>query len=425
MSRLAAKSVVGVSRAASFSASARMRRQSGMVEAGEQGLDLRDEAGRGRIEHRHGARRPSPPQSGAARASASASGCDEGRREAARPPAPRRPRASGRRVSARQRERMVGRSRPGAWLTMRNRRARRRLLHHLEERVGAVGVEVLGAVDDADRGSRHCRRWSRTASRARRTASTEILVARVLALGGRGVRRRATRLGCDRAATWRAAGMRRVDGEARRARPRRRDWRGASGRPGRPASPCRCRAGRRSARRGAGGPSAIASTKAASASAWPTSAGLLARARDARSGRRARHRRGRAQAASRLRPGRRARHRSRQQSGQALGHRRRGSPPRRRRRAAAGVDRRRSAPAPPPAIARKASRRRAWKARASASKRSAASPRPRAAARPRPGEPELRVAGRGSGSGRAGSGRRRRRSRAPSTAGSRPPAAPW
>ena len=38
----------------------------------------------------------------------------------------------------------------GAWLTIRKTRARRRFLDDLQERVGAGGRQVLGAVDDAD-----------------------------------------------------------------------------------------------------------------------------------------------------------------------------------------------------------------------------------------------------------------------------------
>ena len=50
----------------------------------------------------------------------------------------------------RQRERMVGRRRPGSDETSRNTRARRRLLQRFQQRVGGVDVELVGLVDDDD-----------------------------------------------------------------------------------------------------------------------------------------------------------------------------------------------------------------------------------------------------------------------------------
>ena len=58
--------------------------------------------------------------------------------------------SSGWKSSSRQRERIVGSSRPGAWLTSRKMRVRRRLLEILEQRVGACRLEIVDAVDDDD-----------------------------------------------------------------------------------------------------------------------------------------------------------------------------------------------------------------------------------------------------------------------------------
>ncbi len=50
----------------------------------------------------------------------------------------------------RQRERIVGSSRPGAEDTKQEHGARRRLLQRFQERVGGVDVELVGLVDDDD-----------------------------------------------------------------------------------------------------------------------------------------------------------------------------------------------------------------------------------------------------------------------------------
>ena len=58
--------------------------------------------------------------------------------------------SSGRSSRRRQRERMVGSTRPGAWLTSSSSARARRLLQHLEQRVGAFALQVVDGIDDGD-----------------------------------------------------------------------------------------------------------------------------------------------------------------------------------------------------------------------------------------------------------------------------------
>ena len=94
------------------------------------------------------------------------------------------PAASASSGSVRQRERMVGRTWPGRCATIRNQRALRRLLDHLQERVGAVAVQVLGAIDDADAPAAERRPTSGTAAARARTSSTADFRAEILGLSG-------------------------------------------------------------------------------------------------------------------------------------------------------------------------------------------------------------------------------------------------
>ena len=57
---------------------------------------------------------------------------------------------SGRRSRRRQRERMVGRSRPGRMADQQQHGARRRLFQHLQQGVLGVAVHILRAIDDDD-----------------------------------------------------------------------------------------------------------------------------------------------------------------------------------------------------------------------------------------------------------------------------------
>ena len=45
---------------------------------------------------------------------------------------------------------MVGNSRPGAWLTSSNERALRRLFQNLQQRIGALALQIVDRVDDGD-----------------------------------------------------------------------------------------------------------------------------------------------------------------------------------------------------------------------------------------------------------------------------------
>ena len=260
-------------------------------------------------------------------------------------------------------------------------RARRRLLDHLQERVGAGGVQVLGAVDDADRGSRRPRRSSRTARALRRTLSTGDRRGGFFSV----VRRsRAARPGSGGTAPRPAAppdvgggtsagGTSGAPGQ---------DGRGRSARRDRRASPCRCRAGPPISQAWCRRPAAIGSRNACSAAAWPKNA--ASRAGEARQP-------SVSAPSSAARPGsccraRRAdRSRARRRRAQIVLRDVLGVRPRRSRRSA-------------PARARRwRGRPRAavsWNRSPSPSKRSAASRRPRAA---RPGRGRSRAARRGRG----------------------------
>ena len=63
------------------------------------------------------------------------------------------------RFSRRQRDRIVGSTWPGSMRDDQEQRARRRLLDHFQQSVGAGAIEVLGAVDDADAPAAGARRF--------------------------------------------------------------------------------------------------------------------------------------------------------------------------------------------------------------------------------------------------------------------------
>ena len=139
-----------------------------------------------------------------------------------------------------------------------DQRARRRLLDHLQQRVGAGGIELVGAIDDRRRASRRTPPTyeTSTARRARprrgfrnRSPSTW---RSIRAAPGRNRGATAPPAGAPpdgRRATERSRAL------AHRRAPPGRDWRARSARSARRASPCRSLRGRRSARRGRAGSS--------------------------------------------------------------------------------------------------------------------------------------------------------------------------
>ena len=317
--------------------------------------------------------------------SPSASGCPADRR-------PERPQRAGRALSTtvptsaslkgrsrrrRQRERIVGSTRSGAWATIRNMARAGGSSMTLRSALARLRVEVLRAVDDARCDSRRrpavepnkldgAAAWREPGSRLRRRLA---VLATSSAAAPRG--RDATP-----AATCRAAGCAGIDVEARHARrcvPARGPRAGA--RRDRRASPCRCPAGRRSARHGGRRPRASASRKAASRRRMADERRPLARMRRARElvGQDERRRSSRdiaaVTAAGLARSGRRRRTTSKIASSTA-------SAGRVASMTAQRSGRRRDVAGKPRAGA-------SWKASSSASKRSAPSPRARAAPRPR------------------------------------------
>ena len=163
---------------------------------------------------------------------------------------------SGSSFRRRQRERIVGSTCPGRCDTIRISERSRRLLDHLQERVGAVGVQVLGAVDEADapaaEGRRHLEHLQRVAHVVDADLAEELLLVRLPHAPDEGEIRMRQRREMTR------GGALRVDREVARGphgrRAADRDGRTGSGRTATRASPCRPPPDRRSARRGRAAP---------------------------------------------------------------------------------------------------------------------------------------------------------------------------
>ena len=166
------------------------------------------------------------------------------RRSRPRPRAPTSSTGSGRSVSSRQRERMVGRTRRRRVADQQQQRALRRLLQNLQQRIGACGLQFVDGVDDADAPAPLARRSSRRTRRcgARRRPGSRVRSLPVFSLI---VRSSTSRSRCACAAMRRATGCSASTASEvaclhRRRRPDR-DGRARSAPCGRRASPCRCR----------------------------------------------------------------------------------------------------------------------------------------------------------------------------------------
>ena len=166
--------------------------------------------------------------------------------------------ASGCRASLRQRERMVGSSRPGACATISST-----ALGGGSSRIFSTALALLRFISSAEStmATRHCPIAGVMCMKApsSRTSSTAIS-ARMRPVSGLSVRRRWNRSGCERASTSERPGASAATSSP--SRHRRRTGRPAAGRTAgsarsaRPASPCRCRAVPPSARHDAAGRSA-------------------------------------------------------------------------------------------------------------------------------------------------------------------------
>ena len=158
--------------------------------------------------------------------------------------------ASGRNVSLRQRDRMVGNSRAGAWLTSRKSERRGGSSQNLEQRIGGIRIELVDGIDDADPPALDCR--GRAEKRDRLPGLVDgdhrphhaLLVERAFqdeqAAMGTGRDQPRSRL---RRINRQCRGALHCSGEADR------DGRARTLPCDRRASPCRCPARRRSARR--------------------------------------------------------------------------------------------------------------------------------------------------------------------------------
>ena len=133
-----------------------------------------------------------------------------------------------------------------------DQRARRRLLDHLQQRIGAGGIEFVGAIDDGDppaaEGRRHVEHRQRVAHVLDADFGVEALrlgVPFAPRQGEIGMRQRR-----ELARRRMVGGDEEVAGVLRPPPSSDRDWRARSARSARRASPCRFLRGRRSARRG-------------------------------------------------------------------------------------------------------------------------------------------------------------------------------